>query len=617
MITKDNFKVYQSLYNRINEALNLKGDTNYNQPITDIDDYFMELENIRNYVQGVGTPSDPENDPVFLILPADEGIFAIDANTRKISIPNDFARNGVAVQGDELAEILYFSIDRYFDTTDLYYKDIFVQWEIPASGSSATGDKGLSVTINKTLSMEPGKVIFGWPLTSEITKNPGNVKFSVRFYERGTDSHDQEILTYSFSTLTATIKINPALDFEIDDSGAIDLAIIDKNNLIYQNLRKSEAEGVDVPAVMPTFDIVNFKPAEFQTQVYNLEDGVTFKGRAFFQEGDDVQGFGLLSYTWHREDRNKELITIQDVPEYIPINEEVEIYNEYDVYFTKTGNDVYTPYKGTFPPEEGVIVYKRFATHTPTIAGVYSLLVDNNAGRGNTKTAASNIERLNGNPAWKWTVPFAQNPEFDYTDGQAIIMNSDAEGNYTADVNIDVISPDNGALTYQWKYGQVEGQYSNLEGKIEKALISISEEGYYILEAMNAKNNDTASAESASIRVTRPPDVISVLKFILDNGTINQIEIIPNDIDNNDHNINMSNSTHTLTVDIANMTNSDEVTYQWYYVEGEENIAIEGAVSATYDIPLDDIGSDICVRITNIYNEHSQTYISPLFAIKK
>ena len=47
------------------------------------------------------------------------------------------------------------------------------------------------------------------------------------------------------------------------------------------------------------------------------------------------------------------------------------------------------------------------------------------------------------------------------------------------------------------------------------------------------------------------------------------------------------------------------------------DLEIEGAISATYEIPLSDIGSDICVRVTNIYNEHSETYISPAFAIKK
>jgi hypothetical protein len=56
MITKDNFKLYQSLFEQINSALGHTADAD---KISDIDDYFMELENIRKYVQGNGTATAP------------------------------------------------------------------------------------------------------------------------------------------------------------------------------------------------------------------------------------------------------------------------------------------------------------------------------------------------------------------------------------------------------------------------------------------------------------------------------------------------------------------------------------------------------------------------------
>ena len=118
MITKDNFKLYESLFNDINNKLAGL----ITEDITDINDYFLELENIKAYVMGNSTnESNPEKDPYFLILPIDEGLFKINANTREIETPDAF-KLGVGVQGDELAEIVYFSIDRYFDTTDLYDK---------------------------------------------------------------------------------------------------------------------------------------------------------------------------------------------------------------------------------------------------------------------------------------------------------------------------------------------------------------------------------------------------------------------------------------------------------------------------------------------------------------
>ena len=43
----------------------------------------------------------------YTVLPLDEPHFTIDLNTRAIKIPNEFRKNGIAVQGDDLAEIVY------------------------------------------------------------------------------------------------------------------------------------------------------------------------------------------------------------------------------------------------------------------------------------------------------------------------------------------------------------------------------------------------------------------------------------------------------------------------------------------------------------------------------
>ena len=61
-------------------------------------------------------------DPKFLRLPLDEPMLEINANTRKINIDStDFKANGISVQGDHLAETVFFKIDRYFDYIDLTY----------------------------------------------------------------------------------------------------------------------------------------------------------------------------------------------------------------------------------------------------------------------------------------------------------------------------------------------------------------------------------------------------------------------------------------------------------------------------------------------------------------
>ena len=48
----------------------------------------------------------------FSVLPLDEDVFEIDANTRLIKVPSSFATNGISVQGDEVAEVIYFEINR-------------------------------------------------------------------------------------------------------------------------------------------------------------------------------------------------------------------------------------------------------------------------------------------------------------------------------------------------------------------------------------------------------------------------------------------------------------------------------------------------------------------------
>lgn len=92
--------------------------------ITSLEEYFSWLKVLAN----------PENVSEeeklsrrkYTILPLDEDHFIINANTRGITIPADFKKNGIAVQGDHLAEIVYFEIDRYFDYMDLNNTEIFI-----------------------------------------------------------------------------------------------------------------------------------------------------------------------------------------------------------------------------------------------------------------------------------------------------------------------------------------------------------------------------------------------------------------------------------------------------------------------------------------------------------
>ena len=184
MITKykDSVRLaYQKLYEDIDKASNGE---------IQIDN----LESFFGYIQEIG-----ELDKKFLRLPLDEPLFEIDANSRKITIPSDFAANGLSVQGDHLAETVFFSIDRYFDYMDLNNCNIRINWKI--------GDvSGQSVNFSKSVDAEPGKIIFGWPVAKDLTGKSGTLSFAVEFYiER------DNVISYSLNTLISTINIKEGL----------------------------------------------------------------------------------------------------------------------------------------------------------------------------------------------------------------------------------------------------------------------------------------------------------------------------------------------------------------------------------------------------------------------
>ena len=112
--------------------------------------------------------------PNYVLIPSDETPFEIDANSRTIKVPGNFSKCA-GVVGDNMCEIITFTIDRYFDYTDLANAQICIQWQ-------AGDEKGISQIGLRDYTTTSGKIRFGWPLTSNLTKKAGNITFAVRFY---------------------------------------------------------------------------------------------------------------------------------------------------------------------------------------------------------------------------------------------------------------------------------------------------------------------------------------------------------------------------------------------------------------------------------------------------
>ena len=198
MITKNsNTTKWKKLFQDAWQELSQRGDLENENPnqttFTNLAHYFSYLEQLS------------EIDPIYIMLPIDEKPFEIDANTRKIEIPPDFL-NCCEVQSDNYAEIITFTIDRYFDYKDLMETQIAVQWQNKAANTD--GIDRINLIDLKTFGNEE-KIRFGWPITKEMTAAAGNLEFVVRFFTQpGGVESDYE---YLLSTLPTSIPIKSTL----------------------------------------------------------------------------------------------------------------------------------------------------------------------------------------------------------------------------------------------------------------------------------------------------------------------------------------------------------------------------------------------------------------------
>ena len=563
MITKNHPSAYAELFKKAQAALAAHGSDEAfkSAVISNIDDYFACLAELARIEELTDENDNLLYDPIFTILPATEETFNIDANKRTIAIPENFARYGVGVQGDEIAEILYFSIDRYFDAMDLADMDIIVQWKHEKDSELANN---LSATYKKSLTLQPGKIVFGWPITAEITERSGNIQFSIRFYRRNKET---KTLEYSFSTLTATIKIQTGLDFELDETAFLP---INKNNQIYRNLRNSKRADVGYLIAAPVFseyyvqDGEDFIPAA-ENLTYDLP--VTFVAKAEIPknkpEGSYVSGSGL-SYYWYAKDESAVLpsYNVYKVVE----NLTAETYNPNEIYYVKAiedGKEVYQPYYKDNSPyddegEDGtkVTLYTRLSALTPNAPGEYNVIAKNIYVPGSEAPVSSS----------KWIVPAPAEPVFYRQETELLITDNEVE------VVIDTSVPDNGDLSTSWYYSLTNNfkEASIIEG-VNGNSYATADEGYYFVKAINKKNNAEVEAYSAPVWVRYEASMPVIVLY--------------------------SNSTplgEAISVTVSAPLHSESISYQWENELG----AISGATNAEYTPTA--TGNYRCV-VTNTY----------------
>lgn len=156
-------------------------------------------------------------DPTYVMLPIDEAPFEINANTRTIKVPPSF-RTCSGVQSDNYAEIVTFTVDRYFDYKDLDQASIAVQWI-----NDAAQTEGVSFIQLKDLKTygDENKIRFGWPLTSEMTAAAGNLRFAVRFYTAQTNDEGKIEFNYLLNTIPESIPIKDTLKIDWNSTDTV------------------------------------------------------------------------------------------------------------------------------------------------------------------------------------------------------------------------------------------------------------------------------------------------------------------------------------------------------------------------------------------------------------
>lgn len=366
--------------------------------------------------------------------------------------------------------------------TDLNTKEIYIQWE-NAPDSHGNTEKNASVPWVRDIVSKPDKIIFGWPISSEITCRPGPIKFSVRFVSFDETKNPKE-LTYSFSTLTASVNINPSQNLDIQEEGAID--IINHNNLILSRLVNTNPIGGQI-AQEPKF-FADLDP------IVNLSGEIPNQSEILRIQADSADA-GVISVEWKRMQDNKDTsydaggnYLLDTFEEYVKTDDIT--FQAGKSYYTKTAEEpvayiMASVEDGATIPTSGTEYYEKFYACTVTTTGVYYAVVSNRVHHSFTNKESSRCE-----------VPKPVSPNISSFTNRLIIEKDVAP---TEEIQCIANVSDAGKMSYKWmKDGSV------IEGATGSTYTpAVNAEGVYLIVVSNNLNNtSTEKSPSEGCRVT-------------------------------------------------------------------------------------------------------------------
>lgn len=158
------------------------------------------------------------NKPTKVELPAGEELYEINLNTREIKGPPV-----LGVKEDHESQIIYFTVDRYYEIFDLKDTNCIVQFEtLTRENNVYKGIYCIPFYDLETLADEE-KMILPWVIRNSITQSASEIKYSFRFYSVATREDETNIIDFNLNTIPTTGKIldtitNSTIDFEKDET---------------------------------------------------------------------------------------------------------------------------------------------------------------------------------------------------------------------------------------------------------------------------------------------------------------------------------------------------------------------------------------------------------------
>lgn len=573
------------------------------------------------------------------MLPVNEEYFQINANERRIKIPDNFKLHGIGVQGDQIAETLYFRVNRYFDHMDLNNTNIYIQW-------TYLDEKGIVVNSGtcadwvRDITSDPNYLIFGWVIKDDITENAGTIRFSIRFVQW---DDKKENIIYSLGTLEHQLVVNKALRVDLN-LAAIEQNIMETERLMSASIKpayRSDLKKVDSPEYTLTLiDYIlnqqNFVKKEENGTVYYQVDLLQSKDDSIqeypFQiQAKSIDG-GNIAYEWY--DLSKitngaptRLTGIQTNDVYVKVLTQEQIDNKEEIY----GDTTKLYY---IPNEEGngyVIDtamnsgtsdlvkpnhYFRYGQYMANKPGKYLGVAVNSHSDGSAKlpNPSDLIEIHNdGSYTIKYhnaygpvEVPGPEHTKITIPYEKAYLqLNSD----FSIEPQIDNLTVNPANMKYQWYRLDSEGNETKLVDQTSATLVLPKSneyikdlQGEYYLSVKASKNNGEVIDDTKDnlVVVTYEPSTISEIKLV-----------------DQDTNVPLSAGSPVYAGDtiIATPTLKDDYQledYAEYYVEwrkmGTNDVLKKGysknedLEAMTYTIPETLLGATIQCVIVNYYN---------------